>query len=111
MMEKIKELRERTGAGMVDCKKALDEVAGDIEKAIEILRKKGIAKAAKRSEREAGEGIIKVELNFLEFQKSIIDKEYKPTLGKRIKLDLSGKIAKIFQHEIDHLNAKYIYDI
>ncbi len=63
MMEKIKELRERTGAGMVDCKKALDEVAGDIEKAIEILRKKGIAKAAKRSEREAGEGIIKVELN------------------------------------------------
>lgn len=40
MMEKIKELRERTGAGMVDCKKALDEVAGDIEKAIEILRKR-----------------------------------------------------------------------
>lgn len=54
---------------------------------------------------------IQVELNFLEFQKSIIDKEYKPTLGKRIKLDLSGKIAKVFQHEIDHLNAKYIYDI
>lgn len=62
-MEKIKELRERTGAGMVDCKKALDEVGGDLEKAIEVLRKKGIAKAAKRSEREAGEGIIKVETN------------------------------------------------
>lgn len=62
-MEQIKELRERTGAGMVDCKKALDESGGDLEKAIEILRKKGIAKAAKRSERDASEGIIKVATN------------------------------------------------
>lgn len=61
-MEKIKELRERTGAGMVDCKKALDEAGGDLEKAIGILRKKGIAKAAKRSEREASEGIIEVDV-------------------------------------------------
>lgn len=53
-------LRDRTGAGMVDCKNALDESGGDIEKAVEILRKKGIAKAAKRNEREASEGIIKV---------------------------------------------------
>lgn len=62
-MEKIKQLREKTGAGMVDCKKALDETGGDIEKAVEILRKKGIAKAAKRGEREASEGVIKVEAN------------------------------------------------
>lgn len=62
-MEQIKELRERTGAGMVDCKKALDETGGDLEKAIEVLRKKGIAKAAKRSERDASEGIIKVFVN------------------------------------------------
>lgn len=62
-MERIKELRERTGAGMVDCKKALDEANGDLEMAIEILRKKGIAKAAKRSEREASEGIIVLGLN------------------------------------------------
>ncbi|MFA5643988.1 MAG: translation elongation factor Ts [Patescibacteria group bacterium] len=62
-MEEIKKLRERTGAGMVDCKKALDEASGDIEKAIEILRKKGIAKAAKRSEREASEGLILVGVN------------------------------------------------
>ncbi|HNV12519.1 MAG TPA: translation elongation factor Ts [bacterium] len=62
-MEQIKELRERTGAGMVDCKKALDEAGGDIDKAIEILRKKGIAKAAKRSERDAAEGIIVVDVN------------------------------------------------
>jgi elongation factor Ts len=58
-MDNIKLLREKSGAGMVDCKKALDEAGGDIEKAIEILRKKGISKAAKRSDREANEGIVK----------------------------------------------------
>lgn len=58
-MEKIKLLREKTGAGMVDCKKALDEANGDLEKAIEILRKKGIAKAAKRDDRETKEGMVK----------------------------------------------------
>ena len=64
-MEKIKQLREKTGAGISECKKALDEAGGEIEKAVEILRKKGIAKAAKRGDREACEGIIKVEANKL----------------------------------------------
>ena len=59
-MEEIKKLREQTGAGMVDCQKALKEAAGDLDKAVEILRKSGIAKAAKRIDREANEGIIKV---------------------------------------------------
>ncbi|MBK7980467.1 MAG: elongation factor Ts [Ignavibacteriae bacterium] len=54
----VKELREKTGAGMMDCKKALTEANGDFEKAIEILRKKGAAVAAKRAERSANEGII-----------------------------------------------------
>ena len=54
----IKDLRERTGAGMADCKKALTETAADIEKAIEYLRKKGIASAAKKATRIASEGII-----------------------------------------------------
>lgn len=62
-MENIKILREKTGAGMVDCKKALDEASGDIELAAEILRKKGIAKAAKRGERDATEGIVKIAVN------------------------------------------------
>jgi elongation factor Ts len=62
-MENIKQLREMTGAGMVDCKKALDEAGGDLDKAVEILRKKGIAKAAKRTDREANEGIIVVGVN------------------------------------------------
>ena len=62
-MENIKQLREKTGAGMVECKKALEEAGGDIEKAVEILRKKGIAKAAKRGDRETQEGVIKIAVN------------------------------------------------
>jgi elongation factor Ts len=54
----IKDLRERTGAGMADCKKALTEVGGDIEKAIDYLRTKGLAKAAKKAGREATEGAV-----------------------------------------------------
>jgi len=54
----VKDLRERTGAGIMDCKKALAETNGDIEKAIEYLREKGIAKAAKKSGRLASEGIV-----------------------------------------------------
>ena len=54
----IKELRERTGAGMLDCKKALEENNGDIEKSIDWLREKGIAKAAKKSGRIATEGLV-----------------------------------------------------
>ncbi len=54
----VKELRERTGAGMMDCKKALIEMGGDIEKAIDLLREKGIAKAAKKAGRVAAEGLI-----------------------------------------------------
>ena len=54
----VKALRERTGAGMMECKRALEEAAGDAERAVDILRVKGQAKAAKRGEREAAEGII-----------------------------------------------------
>lgn len=54
----VKALRDRTGAGMMDCKNALAETDGDIEKAIEILRVKGLSRAAKRGEREAAEGTV-----------------------------------------------------
>ena len=54
----IKDLRERTAAGMADCKKALVEVAGDMDKAIDYLRTKGLAKAAKKAGREATEGAV-----------------------------------------------------
>ncbi|MCE5153162.1 elongation factor Ts [Staphylococcus hyicus] len=58
----VKELREKTGAGMMDCKKALQETDGNIDKAIDYLREKGIAKAAKKADRIAAEGITHVEV-------------------------------------------------
>jgi elongation factor Ts len=54
----VKALRDRTGAGMMECKRALEEAQGDSEQAVEILRVKGQAKAAKRGEREAREGVV-----------------------------------------------------
>ena len=65
-LDDIKALRTKTGAGMSDCKKALTEAEGDFEKAIEIIRNKGLAVAAKRSDREASEGcvLVKVDGNF-----------------------------------------------
>jgi elongation factor Ts len=54
----VSELRGRTGAGMMDCKRALEEAGGDMDKAVEILRKKGIAKAEKRAGRTATQGIV-----------------------------------------------------
>ena len=54
----VKELRERTGSGMMDCKKALAETNGDVEKAIDYLREKGLAKAAKKASRTASDGRI-----------------------------------------------------
>ncbi len=54
----VGDLRERTGAGLMDCKKALVESAGDADKAIDILRKKGVASAAKKAGRDASEGLI-----------------------------------------------------
>ena len=59
----VKELRERTGAGMLDCKNVLLEVEGDIEKAIDMLREKGLAKAAKKSGRIASEGLVRVNIS------------------------------------------------
>jgi len=54
----VKDLRERTGAGMMDCKKALEESAGDVEKAIEFLRIRGLSKAAKKAGRDTSEGLV-----------------------------------------------------
>jgi elongation factor Ts len=65
----VKELRERTGLGMMECKKALVEVDGDIEKAIEELRKSGQAKAAKKAGRIAAEGVAP----FHRFSESVQD--------------------------------------
>lgn len=58
--EDIKKLREATGAGILDCRKALEEASGDMNKALDYLREKGLAKAAKRSSRNASEGVVEL---------------------------------------------------
>ena len=58
----VKDLRDTTGVGMMDCKKALEESGGDMQKAVEYLRKKGAALAAKRADRDAGEGLVCVKI-------------------------------------------------
>ena len=102
----VKELREKTGAGMMDCKKVLTEADGDMEKAIELLRERGIAKAAKKSDRIAAEGLVLgyvsedgkvgavVEVNsetdFVAQNAELIDEA-----GKKVSEVLVDKVAKI----------------
>src|SRR4030081_3715218 len=62
-MELVKKLREMSGAGMMDCKNALEEADGDLDKAFTILREKGIAKAAKRAGRATGQGVVEAYLH------------------------------------------------
>ncbi len=59
-IEQIKELRAATGVGILDCRKALETANGDFDKAVDLLRQKGLAKAAKRADREAAEGVIEL---------------------------------------------------
>ncbi len=58
--EQVKQLREATGVGILDCQKALKETDGDYKKAVDLLREKGLAKAAKRADRQASEGVIEL---------------------------------------------------
>lgn len=69
----VKELRERTGAGMMDCKKALVETDGNIDKAIEVLREKGLSKAAKKSGRIAAEGLVRIAYNDDNSESAIVE--------------------------------------
>ena len=59
-IEQIKELREKTGAGILDCRKALEQANGDFKQAVDILTEKGLAKAAKRADRQASEGMVEL---------------------------------------------------
>ena len=69
----VKELRETTGAGMLDCKKALQEAEGNMEKAIDLLREKGLSKAAKKADRVAAEGLVTIEVNADHTAASIVE--------------------------------------
>ena len=74
-LDKVKKLREITGVGFKDCKSAIDETNGDIEKSIELLRKKGIAKASKRMGRTAAEGLVCIYENKNKFSMIEINSE------------------------------------
>ena len=62
-LDLVKKLRELSGAGMMDCKQALEEAGGDVDKAFTILREKGIAKASKRADRVTGQGVVEAYLH------------------------------------------------
>jgi len=120
----VKELREKTGLGMMKCKKALSETAGDVEKAIELLRKEGAAIAAKRSDREANEGkvllastdscTVALELNcetdfvaasddFLHFGNTVIEaiKAHNPAdIDTIMKIQVDGKTIQDLNTEV-----------
>ncbi len=76
----IKKLREMSGAGMMDCKHALEEAGGDIEKAFTILREKGIARAAKRADRATGQGVVEAYLH-------ATSPDYPPQIGVLIEVN------------------------
>src|SRR5690554_3830653 len=114
----VKELREKTGAGMMDCKKALEATDGDISAAIDWLREKGIAKAAKKADRVAAEGLTRVVVNgntaalievnsetdfvakneqFLELLESLaatVAKNTPKTMEEALALDLNGETVE-----------------
>jgi elongation factor Ts len=79
-MDLVKQLREKSGAGFTDCKVALEEAEGDLEKAYTILREKGIAKAAKRAGRATGQGLVEAYLHRT-------TPDYPPQVGVLVELD------------------------
>lgn len=93
----VKELRDKTGAGMMDCKKALTEANGDIEKAIDVLREKGLASAAKKSGRVASEGVIATYVSEDMKKAAIIELNCETDFvsANTAFIDLANSIAKI----------------
>src|SRR5690625_600186 len=90
----VKELREKTGAGMMDCKKALQETNGDIDKAIDFLREKGMASAAKKADRIAAEGLTHVEIDGNTAVLLEVNCETDFVTKNEMFLELLGKIGK-----------------
>lgn len=104
----VKELREKTGAGMMDCKKALTQAEGDLEKAIDILREKGLASAAKKSGRVAAEGVIATYVSDDLKNASIIELNCKTDFvsANEAFVSLANDIAKtVAENNVDSLEA------
>ena len=103
LLDNIKKLREITGVGFKDCKVALDENKGDIEKSIEFLRKKGIAKASKKMDRTASDGLVLA--NEKDGEISIIE------INSETDFVAKNKDFIIFCKEISELNFKVKGDL
>jgi elongation factor Ts len=107
----IKKLREMSGAGMMDCKKALEEAGGDLDKAFTILREKGIAKAAKRADRATGQGVVEAYLHST-------SPDYPPQLGVLVEVNCETdfvakgpdfrKLAKELALQIAGFGARWV---
>lgn len=117
--EKVVDLRRRTGAGMMDCKAAIEEACGDVEKAIELLRTKGIAKAAKKAERPTANGVVEsyihpgerlgvlievdVETDFVarnqEFRRFVRDLAMHIAAADPVAIDRNGVAADVVERE------------
>jgi len=117
--EKVVELRRRTGAGMMDCKAAIEEACGDVDKAIEALRTKGIAKAAKKAERPTAAGVVEsyihpgerlgvlievdVETDFVarnqEFRRFVRDLAMHIAAADPVAIDRTGVAADVVERE------------
>ena len=106
VLEKVKELREVTGAGMQDCKNALKENNNDIEKSVEYLRKKGVLKASKKSSRDAAEGLIIIGENETNFTLSEINTETDFVAKNNEFIEFCSKVSKasLLARNIDELN-------
>ena len=120
----VKKLREMTSVGMMDCKKALTEADGDFDKAIELLREKGLAKAAKKADRIAAEGLVKATVCdecgvgagdvFLHLLQHGIEvpalcrrgKEQIVRLPKCANVGVQGPLRRVVQHDGDNLRLR-----
>ena len=105
VLEKVKELREVTGAGMQDCKNALKENNNDIDKSVEYLRKKGVLKASKKSSRDAAEGLIIIGENENNFTITEINTETDFVAKNNEFIEFCSKISEV------SLSAKSIDDL
>ena len=79
-VDKMRQLREMTGAGMMDCRKALEETGGDVDKAVTVLRERGLARAAKRASRETSNGVVEAYLHRT-------SEDYPPQVGAMVEVN------------------------
>lgn len=119
----VKELREATGAGMMDCKKALTEAEGDIERAIDILREKGLSKAAKKADRVAAEGLVTIKTNEDNTSAAIVEvnsetdfvaknEDFKVFVNDVVEMALDGSAENVAELlETEHKEGKALQDV